>query len=119
MAAAGCRGRNGSWFPPISLVIGLWAGIGWASVTAHADVILLRGGGQIQGKVIPDPKNPDRVQVLLLQGRHPLSFHKGQVVDVIAKPSPLGQGRGDGPSPVRAGGLVRSEQAPGPGQAPL
>ncbi len=89
MAAAGRRGRNGSWFPPIGLVIGLWGGIAWASVTAHADVILLRGGGQIQGKVIPDPKNPDRVQVLLLQGRHPLSFHKGQVVEVIAKPSPL------------------------------
>jgi hypothetical protein len=49
----------------------------------------MRGGGQIQGKVVPDARNKDRVQVLLLQGRHPLSFQKAQIVRVIPKPSPL------------------------------
>jgi hypothetical protein len=55
----------------------------------RADTIELRGGGQIQGKVVPDPKNKDRVQVLLLQGRHPLSLQKGQIVRVVPKADPL------------------------------
>jgi HEAT repeats len=75
---------------------GIWWRIlgvaGWvvaATGPARADIVELRGGGQIQGKVVPDPKNKDRVQVLLLQGRHPLSFQKAQIVRVIPKPSPL------------------------------
>lgn len=65
---------------------------GWivaAMGPARADTVVLRGGGQIQGKVVPDPKDKDRVQVLLLQGRHPLSFRKAQITEVIPKPSPL------------------------------
>ena len=75
---------------------GMWwlipVAAGWvvpAMGPARADIIELRGGGQIQGKVVPDPKNKDRVQVLLLQGRHPLSFQKAQIVHVIPKASPL------------------------------
>jgi HEAT repeat protein len=56
---------------------------------ARADVIELRGGGQVQGKVLPDPQNKDRVQVWLLQGRKPLSFEKARIVEVIRKASPL------------------------------
>ena len=65
--------------------------VGWVrrAARARADIIELRGGGQVQGKVVPDPKNKDRVQVLLLQGRRPLSFQKGQIVRVIPKASPL------------------------------
>lgn len=59
------------------------------SSPARADVIELRGGGQIQGKVIPDPKSKDRVQILLMQGRHPLSFQKDRVIRVVPKASPL------------------------------
>lgn len=88
MATAGRRGGKGLWFKPIGLVIGSMGLIGWAAM-ARADVIMLRGGGQVQGKVVPDPKNKDKVQVYLLRGRNPLSFHKGQVIEVIAKPSPL------------------------------
>jgi hypothetical protein len=65
---------------------------GWIAAPAaalRADVIELRGGGQIQGKVVPDEKNKDRVQVLLLQGRRPLSLQKGQIVRVVPKASPL------------------------------
>ena len=58
-------------------------------INANADEIVLRGGGQVQGKVQPDPQNKDRVQVWLLQGRKPLSFSKAQIVEVIPKPSPL------------------------------
>ena len=57
--------------------------------TARADVIVLRGGGQVTGKVLPDPQNKDRVQVWLLQGRKPLSFLKSQIVEVTPKASPL------------------------------
>jgi len=63
--------------------------IGLGSVIARADVIVLRGGGQIQGKVVPDPKQKDRVQVWLLQGRKPLSFQKQQILEVIPKAGPL------------------------------
>ena len=52
-------------------------------------MIVLRGGGEIQGKVIPDPRKPDTVQVLLLKGRNPLSFQKKQILQVIPKASPL------------------------------
>ncbi len=63
--------------------------MGPAAGVARADIIELRGGGQVQGKVIPDPKNKARVQVLLPQGRHPLSFQKTQIVRVVPKASPL------------------------------
>ena len=66
---------------PMALVLG--------ASTALADVIVLRGGGQVTGKVVPDPQNKDRVQVWLLQGRKPLSFQKAQIVEVIPKASPL------------------------------
>jgi hypothetical protein len=52
-------------------------------------VIVLRGGGEIQGKVIADPKKPETVQVLLLQGSKPLTFQKKQILEVIPKSSPL------------------------------
>jgi hypothetical protein len=55
----------------------------------RGDLIVLRGGTQIEGKVVPDPKNKDRVQVWLLKSRNPLSFQKGQIAEVVAKPSAL------------------------------
>jgi hypothetical protein len=56
---------------------------------ARADVIVLRGGGEIQGKVIADPNQEESVQVLLLTGRKPLTFQKKQILQVIPKASPL------------------------------
>jgi hypothetical protein len=55
----------------------------------RGDVILLRGGGQVEGKVLPDPRDKAKVQVWLLQGRKPLSFQKTKILDVIRKASPL------------------------------
>ena len=52
-------------------------------------MIVLRGGGQVQGKVVPDPGDKDRVQVWLLQGRKPLSLQKSRIVEVTPKASPL------------------------------
>ena len=56
-----------------------------------ADVIELRGGGEIQGKVITDPAKPDTVQVLLLKGKNPLTFQRKQILKVTPKVSPLDQ----------------------------
>lgn len=76
-------GSRGSW------VLGCAAAALAACAAARADVIVLRGGGEIQGKVITDPKRPDTVQVLLMSGRNPITFRKEQIVQVIAKASPL------------------------------
>ncbi len=65
----------------------LWLGL--LATSAAADRIVLRGGGQIKGKVITDPKQPDRVTVLTERGKTPLSFQKAQIVSVVAEPSIL------------------------------
>jgi hypothetical protein len=80
----GC-GLEGMWW----LIVAASGLVGMATAPTRADVIELRGGGQIQGKVVPDAKNKDRVQVLLLQGRRPLSFQKAQILRVVPKASPL------------------------------
>ncbi len=71
------------------LVLNAISFMGPVSGSLRADIVDLRGGGQIQGKVVPDAKNKERVQVLLLQGRHPLSLQKGQILRIVPKPSPL------------------------------
>jgi hypothetical protein len=63
--------------------------LGASSRIARADSIMLRGGGQVQGKVVPDPNDDKRVQVWLLQGRKPVSFLKTQILEVVPKASPL------------------------------
>ncbi len=89
MGAARGRGGNGACLKAFSLLIGVAAATGGPGDYARADLIELRGGGQVQGKAVPDPQNKDRLQVWLLRGRNPLSFQKGQVVRVIPQASPL------------------------------
>jgi len=55
----------------------------------RADRIALRGGGQIRGKVLPDPQHPDRLTILTETGKTPLNFQKAQVLQVQAEPSAL------------------------------
>jgi hypothetical protein len=50
---------------------------------------MLRGGGQVEGKVVPDPKDKEKVHVWLLKGRTPLSFRKAQIAEVLPKASAL------------------------------
>ena len=64
-------------------------GFAAVSATARADRIVLRSGGQIAGKLAPDPKDDDRVKILTARGKTPLSFPKIQIERVIAEPSPL------------------------------
>jgi len=64
--------------------------IGLDAAPAPADVIVLRGGGKVRGKVVPNAKPAaDRVTVLSEKGKTPLVFRKDQVIEVTAEPSPL------------------------------
>ena len=72
----------------LGAVVVLVAALVWCG-PGRTDVIVLRGGGEIQGKVIADPKKPDTVHVLLMKGRNPLTFQKKQILQVIPKPGPL------------------------------
>ncbi|QEH37532.1 hypothetical protein OJF2_61230 [Aquisphaera giovannonii] len=56
---------------------------------AAADTIVLRGGVELQGKVLKDPKDPRHVRVLLMKGKRPLQFDASQIVEVIPRPGPL------------------------------
>ncbi len=78
----GRGGTTGSWVLSLVLVVATFA-------QAKCDTIELRGGGEIQGKVISDPRQPDTVQVLLLKGRTPLTFQSKQILKVTPKASPL------------------------------
>ena len=49
-----------------------------AQCAVRADVIMLRGGGQVQGKVVPDAQDKDRVQVWLLQGKNRSRFRSSR-----------------------------------------
>jgi HEAT repeat protein len=69
------------WMVGVTIIVG--------AAIAGADEIVLRGGGRVQGKVLPDPKNPEKVRVLLMQGRTPLSLERPQILKVVPRESPL------------------------------
>ena len=76
--------------PGLVLVVALGSfAFGPGPRVARTDEIVLRGGGQVQGKVVPDPRDSNRVQVWLLKGRKPLSLEKSRILEVIPKASPL------------------------------
>jgi HEAT repeats/Armadillo/beta-catenin-like repeat len=54
---------------------------------ARADRILLRGGGQIRGVVVPDPKQPDQVVVQTARSVTPTKYRKELVVKIVPEPS--------------------------------
>ncbi len=84
MGRHGGDGPTTGWLWTLAVCLG-------ACVQGSADVIELRGGGEIQGKVITDPAKPDTVQVLLLKGKNPLTFQRKQILKVTPKVSPLDQ----------------------------
>jgi len=87
----------------------LGSGVVGPVAPARADVIVLRGGGQVEGKILPAPAatpsataaksksklkakpNPkdERVEVLLLRSKTPLVLRKEQILEVVPKASPL------------------------------
>ncbi|MFO0909417.1 MAG: HEAT repeat domain-containing protein [Isosphaeraceae bacterium] len=63
--------------------------LGVSIEAVRADVIVMRGGGRVKGKVIPDPTRADRVSVVLERGKTPLSLLKVQVAEIIPEAGPL------------------------------
>ncbi|AMV37274.1 HEAT repeat domain-containing protein [Planctomyces sp. SH-PL62] len=74
-----------------TLGVGLSLLLSAAIGSVRADVIVLRGGGQVQGKVVPDPdaKKGERVLVVLPKGKTPLALRKDQILEVHPRPGPL------------------------------
>lgn len=60
----------------------------WVSAS-RADLIVMRGGGQVRGKLMPDPRLADRVLLVLETGKTPLSVEKARIVKVVEEPGPL------------------------------
>ena len=56
---------------------------------AAADVISLRGGGEVKGVVIPDATRPKSVVVQTENSTKPLVFTKDQVLGIYREPGPL------------------------------
>jgi hypothetical protein len=75
-------------FGAAPLLLGV-ASILLGGIESVADRIVLRGGGEIRGKVVADPSRPDRVTVLLATGKTPLTFQKPQILHVTPEPSAL------------------------------
>src|SRR5439155_16792102 len=82
------RRRAHGWTIPALIGLAILA-VAAAVRESRADRIQLRGGGQIKGKVLPDPQHPDRVLILTGTGKTPLSFQKAKIVQVHAAPSAL------------------------------
>ncbi|WP_337174733.1 hypothetical protein [Paludisphaera sp.] len=73
-----------------ALVVGL--SIALSPLPTRGDVVVFRGGGQVQGKVIPDPaskEGEERVFVVLPRGKTPLSLRRDQIREIIPKAGPL------------------------------
>ncbi len=56
---------------------------------AEADRIMVRGGGQLKGKLIPDKVNPGQSLYIGETGKTPMVFKKDQIVQVIPEKSAL------------------------------
>ncbi len=70
--------------------LSVFAAFGLAGVReASADKIVLRGGTQVPGKVVADPKSPEWVTVIQVRGKTPLRYRKTQILEIIAEPGPL------------------------------
>ena len=57
--------------------------------TAKADRIILRGGGQIRGKLIVEPTDPTHLTFVGEVGKKPIIYKKEQVVQVLPEKSAL------------------------------
>jgi hypothetical protein len=66
---AATAGLSGAFVAALAIIA-----LGMAHAGVRADVISLRGGGQLQGKIVPDPTDKDKVQVWMTSGRKPISL---------------------------------------------
>ncbi len=76
------RGRRGRGASRLALAVLGAATLG--PVAARADRIFLRGGGEIQGVMLPDPAPPGKVLILTRTAARPFEFDRAKVADVEA-----------------------------------
>jgi hypothetical protein len=69
-------------------VLGI-AALPLAATTNRADVIVLRGSGQIRGKVLPTSERGNRVTIVPAKGKSLLTFQKSQISKIVPEPSAL------------------------------
>ena len=67
----------------------LLGGLALIAGPARADRILLRGGGQIRGKLIAEKAHPGRLVFVGEAGKTPLNYTKDQIIQVTPEPGPL------------------------------
>lgn len=82
--------------PKVGRIAWQWAGLLWLIVVlttaARADQIVLRGGGSIQGVILPDDSESDEEETVLVLTRaspRPLSFRPGQILKVTPEQDEL------------------------------
>lgn len=75
------RAAAGSWLVALTIAA--------LPATARADRIMLRGGGQVRGVIVPDATQPNKVFVQTDSSARPLSFQKEQVLKVVREAGPL------------------------------
>ncbi len=71
------------------LVMSTLVGFVWAAGSAKADRILLRGGGQVKGKLVADKDHPGSFFLIGEVGRTPMVLKKEQVVQISPEKGPL------------------------------
>ena len=69
-------------WPARPLGIGLILATVATPLPAQADRIVLRGGGQINGKLIADPADPDHLTFVGEAGKNPIIYKKEQILQV-------------------------------------
>jgi hypothetical protein len=70
-----------------------WLALGLIALTwpplARGDRIRLRGGGDLRGVIVADPKQPGKILVQTERGSTPLVFERDQIVEVVPESGPL------------------------------
>jgi HEAT repeats len=78
------RGRNGLCFVLLATGLGQFG-----PSHARADLIALRGGGEVKGVILPDSTRPNSVVIQTENSTKPLVFARDQVLGVTREPGPL------------------------------
>jgi len=73
------------------IVLGVACGMAWLTLgeVARADRIMLRGGGQIHGKLIADPSDPNHLTFVGEAGKKPIIYKPEQIIQVVPEKSAL------------------------------
>ncbi len=72
----------------LGLMLAILGGL-TAGSQAWADRIVLRGGGELRGKIVPAPDRPEKMMVQTEKGKAPTAFEPGAILKIIPVSGPL------------------------------